>query len=669
MPVQDGSNVRITLLREGTAAPDWQAEMILFMVSSGRWTIHLGATEYPLQPGGLLLVQPFRPHQVLQRATGILIAVHVPYDFLPFIDWDSMWCWTPSGDTVQYEELRALVAQMYQTAQRAQDNRADEIRCAFQIIDWILLHCRQEPPERVRKDPVTHTLSYLYQHWNKKITVAALAAREYISSNYLSHLFQKRLGQSLTDCLQQIRLHHAIAQLMSTTESVAAIAQANGFGSEARMIAAFKSLCRMTPGKYRSHPPVCQPDFQTLPAKEEALLLQRLTSPLSKYEVHIQTRILTVDAAADGFPLQPVWKTAIDAGSIYTLLDAQVQQQLAETQARIGFLHVKIYGITDSNLQIYADWLHDAALVQFTYLDMALNFVRKLGCQPWLCFGEDHVAAPEAFISRLVGHLIHRYGEQTVRRWPFALPSQKDQAERIKSAVCAVLPNANLVQIQPVRLQSLEADMAQLKTGSGRVISVLGADQTGWDTCADACKIAGVVCRTAGRLALFPQLRDGAGSLNSGSGEETGLLTAGGLPKAVWQVLGLLHRLSGTLLVQGDTYIAAREGHTIRMLFCQTDAEAIQARVSVICTGLGRGRYRIRTFRLGPSCGCALTLFQEIGAPERLSRDEQQYLRRMAQPQYHVQEQTISGQHQWTGLCRPDEILLVELSPADAEVF
>ena len=78
MPVQDGSKGRITLLQEGTAAPDWQAEMILFMVSSGKWTIHLGATAYSLQPGGLLLVRPFCPHQVLQRATGILIAVHVP---------------------------------------------------------------------------------------------------------------------------------------------------------------------------------------------------------------------------------------------------------------------------------------------------------------------------------------------------------------------------------------------------------------------------------------------------------------------------------------------------------------------------------------------------------------------------------------------------------------
>ena len=362
-------------------------------------------------------------------------------------------------------------------------------------------------------------------------------------------------------------------------------------------------------------------------------------------------------------PLQPVWKTAIDAGSIYTLLDAQVQQQLAETQARIGFLHVKIYGITDGNLQIYADWLHDAALVQFTYLDMALDFVRKLGCQPWLCFGEDHVAVPEAFISRLVEHLIYRYGEQTVRRWPFALPSQKDQAERIKSAVCAVLPNANLVQARLVRLQSLEADMARLKTGAGRVIPVLRADQTGWDTCADACKIAGFVCRTAGRVALFPQLRDGADSLNSGSGDGTGLLTAGGLPKAVWQVFGLLHRLNGTLLAQGDTYIA------VRVLFCQTSANAVQTQVSVICTGLRRGRYRIRTFRLGPSCGCVSTLFQTMGAPERLSQDEQQYLRRMAQPRYHVQEQTISGQYQWTGLCSPDEILLVELSPAEIEMF
>ena len=81
--------------------------------------------------------------------------------------------------------------------------------------------------------------------------VQYLAKRIQCSPNYLSALFSKEVGQTISQYLLQTRLGMAKQLFNSSEKSVAQIAQTCGFSSTSYFIAQFKRMEGCTPKAYR----------------------------------------------------------------------------------------------------------------------------------------------------------------------------------------------------------------------------------------------------------------------------------------------------------------------------------------------------------------------------------------------------------------------------------
>lgn len=99
--------------------------------------------------------------------------------------------------------------------------------------------------------PVVVCLEYIYAHLHTKITLEALAKEAKLSSTYLSKLFHKEVGTSVSQYIMQKRIEAAEKMLRYTEFSSAEIANCLCFCSESHFISMFKRYVKVTPREYR----------------------------------------------------------------------------------------------------------------------------------------------------------------------------------------------------------------------------------------------------------------------------------------------------------------------------------------------------------------------------------------------------------------------------------
>ena len=94
-------------------------------------------------------------------------------------------------------------------------------------------------------------LEYIYANLHTKITLEVLAERAKLSPTYLSKLFHKEVGVSVSQYITQKRVEAAEKMLRYTEFSSAEIANCLCFCSESHFIATFKRYVKVTPREYR----------------------------------------------------------------------------------------------------------------------------------------------------------------------------------------------------------------------------------------------------------------------------------------------------------------------------------------------------------------------------------------------------------------------------------
>lgn len=99
--------------------------------------------------------------------------------------------------------------------------------------------------------PVTICIDYIYIHIKERITVEDLAEYSGLSASYLSRLFKKETGVSVSDYVREKKIEKAQHLLKFCDFSLVEIANYLSFSSQSHFIQLFKNFTGMTPKKYR----------------------------------------------------------------------------------------------------------------------------------------------------------------------------------------------------------------------------------------------------------------------------------------------------------------------------------------------------------------------------------------------------------------------------------
>ncbi len=109
---------------------------------------------------------------------------------------------------------------------------------------------KTRPVNRYSK-PVQLAIDYIYDNLHNKIYLLDISEAAGLSETYLSRLFHKETGTSITDYIISKRIDAAKNLLIFTEYSTSEISNFLNFSSESHFIATFKKLTGLTPKKFR----------------------------------------------------------------------------------------------------------------------------------------------------------------------------------------------------------------------------------------------------------------------------------------------------------------------------------------------------------------------------------------------------------------------------------
>ncbi len=104
---------------------------------------------------------------------------------------------------------------------------------------------------------------YIYSHLKERITIEDLADELGVSASYLSRLFKKETGDSVSAYIRSQKIEMAKNLLQYSEYSMIDIANRLSFSSQSHFIQQFREYVGMTPKKYRDLNHMIQWDIET----------------------------------------------------------------------------------------------------------------------------------------------------------------------------------------------------------------------------------------------------------------------------------------------------------------------------------------------------------------------------------------------------------------------
>lgn len=105
--------------------------------------------------------------------------------------------------------------------------------------------------DRLYSKQIVLCVNYIYSHLHKKITVDELAKHTGLSPSYLSRLFKKETGESITGYIIRRKIDAAKNMLKYSGYSLSQISETLAFSCQSYFTKMFKDLEGVTPKRYR----------------------------------------------------------------------------------------------------------------------------------------------------------------------------------------------------------------------------------------------------------------------------------------------------------------------------------------------------------------------------------------------------------------------------------
>ena len=109
----------------------------------------------------------------------------------------------------------------------------------------------EDQPQKQEERSITGITRYLHEHLAEEMSLAVLSEEFHLNAQYISQLFKNEIGVNFLAYLTNIRMEKAKKLLLSTSLSVAEIAEQSGYGDYRVFTKVFKKNEGITPSQYR----------------------------------------------------------------------------------------------------------------------------------------------------------------------------------------------------------------------------------------------------------------------------------------------------------------------------------------------------------------------------------------------------------------------------------
>ena len=108
-----------------------------------------------------------------------------------------------------------------------------------------------EEPQAQEERTITGITRYLQEHLAEEVSLSVLAEEFHLNPQYISQLFKSEIGVGFLAYLTNVRMEKAKKLLLSTSLSIAEVAEQSGYGDYRVFTKVFKKTEGITPSQFR----------------------------------------------------------------------------------------------------------------------------------------------------------------------------------------------------------------------------------------------------------------------------------------------------------------------------------------------------------------------------------------------------------------------------------
>ncbi len=430
--------------------PHIHDNMEILYVMNGRVGVIYESGNYALKEGEFIVFNAFEHHELYREEGAHTISLFISYSYLRKLEIPMIRCCSANEPELSdyYNMIRGKLAVIYREYLAAGEER--DIFCLSQILGILDIlkqkFSADDSENKFQAGKLSDVLLFLNQNYSEDITLEETASKCHISPGYLSRSFREIMGMPFSDYLRKLRLAAASSLLYTTDKTITEIGMNAGFGNTNTFINSFKKEYGETPYKARKHGQEKTKDenLQNRTVYDIGLLkyaddeaeLAILSKP------HLPMMNIAVDMSDKGTCLKQICNVALGSGYAKHLLSDGFGEVISRIGVDIHPEYLQIQGIFDDNLHAYVVHADGTVTYDFFMTDQVIEKICNAKMKPWIELGRTpeafapagknifhgaYVELPEdidkwcKFVDAFIGHIIDRYGRQTVEGWRFSI--------------------------------------------------------------------------------------------------------------------------------------------------------------------------------------------------------------------------------------------------------
>lgn len=431
-------------------------DLEIIYILKGDVEILLDNKSYKLSENDFILINTNKKHWIKSGKNSVLgLRFLIDYQILTeYMKTNQLlfWCNTVTDNEESYTLLRKIMDQILSLYFDGAEADAFRIRSLMNEMLYLLTSnflVRNEMKKAAllnnEEDArVIEIRNYILTNYQKQLSLNDLAEQMHLSSAHLSRYIKQNFGISFLEYLNNVRLFHAVDDLVYSNKKIINIAIDNGYPTPTAFNKAFRDCYQMTPSEYRSKANETNVDDgqMTRMTKEKQRELKKIIRQKKNYlkKESLQDHSLLVVDAEQIRPLKSVCNEILNVGDITNLMRSDVRSQIHFLQNKLNFKYIRMWNMLRQ--LVYKD---DEEHIQlnFTQLDRILDFCLEIHLIPHIEIGYKPVILMERVekqiyseadtilfqtleeyedvLKRWFMHLINRYGLEEFETWRFEM--------------------------------------------------------------------------------------------------------------------------------------------------------------------------------------------------------------------------------------------------------
>jgi len=439
--------IRIRFLGEDSSPAFCDEAVSILYACIGTARIEDGRKTEILKEDDVFLISRMKPVRIEEiRGTLLLVRIDSVY-FDQFEEGFSSLRFRSSAGEAADAALKHLLASILHSMESGRTEARMEIEQMLMSAAILLQreYASEDADSSFSQDAyIRGTAAYVHAHLTERIKLSGLAESIGLSEQYLSHLFTRLAGMSLSDYIVQERLNESLRTLRYGHQNISEIALSCGFPNVKSYYASFRRHFGMTPSAYRK-------EYQSGSAspigigRAEALrhLYVHLAEGSADQLPPLPPREYEADLNHAEGKLRRSWQRTLGFSNAYTAMGEEMRNQLRLIQKEMPFRYIRFHGIFSDDMKIIRRDEQGRIWYDFSRCDQLIDFFLSIGLKPYAELGympselasrPDYtfawranvsmpadISAWKALVKAWLENVISRYGRREVRTWYFEI--------------------------------------------------------------------------------------------------------------------------------------------------------------------------------------------------------------------------------------------------------